>query len=24
VLASQRPGSGIAWDEAKIRKLEVI
>jgi mandelate racemase len=24
VLTSQRPGSGIAWDEAKIRKLEVI
>jgi mandelate racemase len=24
VLTSQRPGSGIAWDEDKIRKLEVI
>ena len=24
VLASQRPGSGIAWDEDKIRKLEAI
>lgn len=24
VLASQRPGSGIAWDEDKIRKLETI
>jgi mandelate racemase len=23
-LTSQRPGSGIAWDEDKIRKLEVI
>jgi len=24
VLTSQRPGSGIAWDEDKIRKLETI
>ena len=24
VLTSQRPGSGIAWDEDKIRKLEAI
>ena len=24
VLTSRRPGSGIAWDEDKIRKLEMI